>query len=63
MPFEEALERFMHTKPKEVEASIEKSKQKKPGLAKKKKPGSKSKLPGDASQSPTVVALRDKRKR
>jgi hypothetical protein len=30
MPFDEALRRFVQTKPKEVERSIEKAKQKKP---------------------------------
>jgi hypothetical protein len=63
IPFEEALDRFLHTKPSEVEASIEKSKQKKPRTVKKKKPGSKHEPPGNASQSPKVIALRDKRKR
>jgi len=30
MPFDEALRRFVQTKPKEVERSVEKAKQKKP---------------------------------
>ena len=40
MPFDEALERFAQTKPKEVERSIERAKQKKPpkeGMARKQK--------------------------
>lgn len=36
MPFAEALERFARVKPNEVEQSIEKAKQKKPGTRKRK---------------------------
>jgi len=36
MPFGEALQRFAQTKPKEVEKSIEKSKQKKPHRPRKR---------------------------
>jgi hypothetical protein len=35
MPFDEALRRFVQTKPKEVEKSIERAKQKKPGKTKR----------------------------
>ncbi len=63
MDFDEALDRFIQTKPGEVEASIVRSKQKRILPAKKKKPGGKKAPPGNASQSPKVIALRDKRKR
>lgn len=64
MPFDEAMERFMQTDPKQVEASIERSKQKKPPGAKSKKktPGSKKALPGTLVDQ-TVVSLRDRRMR
>lgn len=55
MPFDEALERFMKTDPKEVEASIARSKQKKPPGSKKKKPS------GGAVDQRNVVSLRDRR--
>lgn len=55
MPFGEALERFVQTKPKEVEASIARSKRKKP-------PGGK-KPSGGSSQSESVVSLRKRRMR
>jgi hypothetical protein len=54
MPFDKAMQRFMQTNPKEVDASIARSK--------KKKPGGKKAPPGNASQSPNVAALRGKRK-
>lgn len=58
MPFDEALERFIGTDPREVEASIGRSKHKKPpGGKKKRKPSS-----GNA-QSDAVVSLRDRRMR
>lgn len=56
MPFSEALQRFIKTDPKQVDASVARSKKKKP-------PGSKKAPPGNASQKPNVVALRGKRKR
>lgn len=61
MPFDEAMQRFMQADPKQVDASIARSKQKKP-IAKKKKPGGKKAPPGNASQSPNVIVLRNKRK-
>ena len=58
MPFDEALERFIGTDPKEVEKSIRRSKQKKPpGSKKKRKPS------GGNAQSDVVVSLRDRRMR
>lgn len=54
MKFGEALERFAGTKPKEVAASIAKSKKAKP-------PGGKLKPPGRTT-SDKVVRLADKRK-
>jgi hypothetical protein len=54
MPWGEALGRFLQTKPKEVEASIKRAKQKKP-------PGGK-KPSGGSSQS-DVVSLRKRRMR
>jgi len=56
MPFAEALERFAGVDPKEMHANIKRAKRKKP-------PGGKKAPPGNASQSPTVVPLRGKRKR
>ena len=55
MPFGEALERFAGTKPKEVAASIAKSKKAKP-------PGGKLKPPDPVVKSHKVVRLADKRK-
>ncbi len=55
MPFGEALERFAGTKPKEVAASIAKSKKAKP-------PGGKLKPPGTMSKSKNVVRLASVRK-
>lgn len=53
MGFDEALERFIGTKPSEVEAAIKRGKKVKP-------PGSKTKRkPSGGSQS--VVSLRDRR--
>lgn len=57
MPFSEALERFAAVDPKEMHANIKRAKSKKP-------PGGKNAPPGNASQrSPSVISLRDKRKR
>jgi hypothetical protein len=58
MGFDEALERFIRTDPQEVEASIKRSKQKKP-------PGGKAKRkpPGGTVQSEKVVSLRSRRMR
>ena len=58
MPFDEALRRFIGTDPKEVEASIGRSKKKKP-------PGDKAKpkSSGGSTQSETVVSLRSRRVR
>ncbi len=53
MGFDEALERFIQTKPSELEGGIKRSKQKKPPGSKKRKPS------GGSSQS--IVSLRDKR--
>ena len=56
IPFDEALERFAVTKPKEVAASIAKSKKAKP-------PGEKLKpSPDGVTQSKNVVRLASKRK-
>lgn len=56
MPFGEALERFIGTSPKELEAVMKKSKAKKlPGAKKKKAPSSNA-------QAGNVVRLRDRRK-
>jgi hypothetical protein len=56
MSFGEALERFIGTKPQELEAVMKKSRAKKlPGAKKKKAPGSDVK-------SGNVVRLRDRRK-
>ena len=59
MSFDEALERFIHTDPAEVEASIKRSKQKKPPDGKKPK----RKQSSGTSQSDTVVDLRHRRMR
>jgi hypothetical protein len=58
MGFDEALERFIGTKPSEVDSLIERGKQKKP-------PGSKArrKPSGGSSQSDPVVDLRHRRMR
>jgi hypothetical protein len=56
--FDEALERFIRTKPSEVEESIKRSKTKKPpGSKRKRKPS------GGVSQSENVVSLRVRRMR
>lgn len=58
MGADEALERFIATDPKEVDALVEQSKQKSPpGSKRKRKPS------GDASQSENVVNLRKRRMR
>jgi hypothetical protein len=65
MGFDEALERFVRTSPAEVDASIERSKQKKPPQAKKTKSkllGSK-KAPPSTLDDQSVVSLRDRRMR
>jgi hypothetical protein len=57
MPFGEALERFVGTKPAEMHANIRKAKKKKPPGGKKHKPS------GDAvGGAQNVVRLRDRRK-
>jgi hypothetical protein len=56
MGFDEALERFIGTKPSEVEALIKRGKKEKP-------PGTKRKASGGSSQSDTVVDLRRRRMR
>ncbi len=58
MGFDEALERFIGTKPSEVDALIERGKQKKPPGAKRKRKAS-----GGTSQFETVVDLRRRRMR
>ncbi len=58
MGFDEALERFIRVDPKEVEASIKRSKQKKPPGTKRKRKAS-----GSSSQSESVVDLRHRRMR
>jgi len=58
MPFEEALERFAKTDPREVLALEKRAKKKKPpGRKRRRKP------PGVTSQSDTVVDLRHRRMR
>jgi len=55
MPFDEALKRFIATKPDELEANVKRSKKKKP-------PGGKKKNPSDGEvKSQSVVSLRDRR--
>jgi len=58
MPFDEALERFIGTKPSEVDALVERGKKSKP-------PGSKRarKPSGSSSQSESVADLRRRRMR
>ena len=51
---DEALERFIGTKPDEVEANIDKTKKKKP-------PGRKKSPSGGKVESQSVVSLRDRR--
>jgi hypothetical protein len=58
MDADEALERFIRTDPREVEALIKRSKQKKPSGTKKKR-----KVSDGTSQSDTVVDLRRRRMR
>jgi hypothetical protein len=58
MGFDEALERFIGTKPSEVDALIKQGKKAKPpGSKRKRKPS------GGTSQSDTVVDLRRRRMR
>lgn len=56
MGFDEALERFIGTKPSEVDALIERGKKRKP-------PGGKTKPSGSSSRSSAVVDLRRRRMR
>jgi len=58
MGFDEALERFIRTDPREVEELIKRSKQKKPPGAKRKR-----KTSGGSSQAENVVSLRRRRMR
>lgn len=58
MSFDEALERFAHTKPSEVEALIKQGKQAKPPGTKRKR-----KVSGGNSQPESVVDLRRRRMR
>lgn len=58
MGFDEALERFIGTKPSEVDALIKRGKKGKPPGTKRK-----SKASGGSSQSDTVVDLRRRRMR
>jgi hypothetical protein len=58
MGFDEALERFIGTKPSEVDALIERGKQKKPPGGKRK-----GKSSGGSDQSESVVDLRHRRMR
>ncbi len=58
MGFDEALERFIRTDPREVEEVIKRSKTKKPPGTKRK-----AKVSGGTSQSETVVDLRRRRMR
>jgi hypothetical protein len=54
MGFDEALERFIQTKPSELEGNVKKSKQKKP-------PGSKKRRKPTGGKSQAIVSLRDQR--
>lgn len=56
--FDEALERFIRTKPEEVEENIRRSKTKKPPGSKRKR-----KQSGGDTQSESVVSLRRRRMR
>jgi hypothetical protein len=56
MPFGEALERFVGTKPAEMHANIRKAKKKKPPGGKRQRP------PGVPVDDQKVVRLRDRRK-
>ena len=56
MPFDEALKRFIGTKPAEVEANIKRAKKKKP-------PGGKKAPPDATAEDKNVVSLRDRRTR
>jgi hypothetical protein len=62
MEFNEALSRFVHTNPKEVEENIKRSKQKKPRRKKRKKSAGGKKAP-PATPVETVISLRDRRMR
>ena len=57
MDFDEALERYIGTKPDQVAGNIERSKKKKPPRAKKKR------TRGGSPASQNVVALRDARRK
>ena len=57
MPFDEALRRFIATKPDELEANIKRSKKKKPPGEKKKK------IPSGGDDQENVVSLRSRRMR
>jgi hypothetical protein len=57
MPFGEALERFIGTKPSEMHANIKKAKKKKPPGGRKRKPS------GGNPQADNIVSLRDRRTR
>lgn len=63
MDFDEAMSRFAATLPSEVEASIAKSKEKKPPDAKKKRksPGGKKVPSGVVVKDQSVISLRDRR--
>jgi hypothetical protein len=64
MPFDEAMNRFMQTDPREVEANIARSKQNKPpGSKKKKKKTTGSKKAAALADGQIVVSLRDRRMR
>lgn len=54
MPFAEALERYIGTKPSEMHANIKRAKKKKP-------PGGKKAPPGNADDQTNLVSLRDRR--
>ena len=56
MPFEEALERFIGVKPKEMHANIKRAKKKKP-------PGGKAPSGDGGVSSQNVESLRDRRMR
>ena len=64
MPFDEALQRFIQTAPKQVDASIARSKKKKLHRGKKRKrksPGRKKAPPGTLGESQSVISLRSRR--
>lgn len=61
MEFHDALARFIQTDPAEVEANIQRSKQKKPSNKKKKTAAGKKAPP--ATLGTSVISLRDRRMR